>query len=223
MALATLTDLEQFGVTDFTNNSDPAVLLYLSAATALVEEYCGQPLEQQDGRVEVKDVLQPSHLLQLDCTVIRAITTVTEDGVTLVEGTDFHAGPGASLARLAGSRRNGRLWMPGYGIVTVTYDVGYIQADATWDVPDSLRWVCANIAARLYKSEDAWANTPAGAAGPVSQVSLDGVGSYSQGAAPAISRPWDPTGQATQQSAGSAPTLTPAERTALSPYVRRKL
>lgn len=173
--------------------------------------------------MEVHHILQPSHILQLDSSVIRSITSVVEDGVTLTAGVDYVQAAGGSLARLAGSTRSGRHWAVGYSIVTVTYDIGYIEADATWDIPDDLRWVCGNVAARLFKAEEAWANTDPGAAGPVSQVSLDGVGSYSQGAAPAASRPWDAGAQSSQQGAGSGPSLSPAERMALSTYVRRLL
>jgi hypothetical protein len=53
-----------------------------------------------------------------------AITTVTENGVTLAAGTDYHFDSDTGILRRGSSAAYTRLWCPGYGNVVVTYTAG---------------------------------------------------------------------------------------------------
>lgn len=219
MALCTQADMEKLGQVDFTNEPDAAVSLYIGMAQSLVEAYCDRPFDRQVDRVDTLDGSAQASLF-LPLYPVQSITSVVEDGVTLTPGTDYllYASRG-QLVRLQGN--NDRVWWWDYKrqSVVVTYTAGYDDAEAGYEVPDDLRMVCASIALRIFKAEAAWAATPAAASGPVTAVTLDGVGSYSYGATSSSGVSGEVQG--TQQAGGSGPALTPAEKQALSRYRRR--
>lgn len=218
MPLVTQAELEQFGQVDFTNEPDTAVGLYIAAAQKAVENHCGRLFERQAGRVDTLDGSAGRHLW-LPLYPIHTITSVTEDTTALTEGSDFLTY--SSLGRL--TRMSGDWewsWTAKRQSVVVTYTAGYEDGQEE-DIPADLKWVVANVCLRLFKAEEAWANSPAGAAGPLQSVTLDGVGSRTFGAAPAATS--TVTAQGGQQSAGSSPSLTPAEKAALAPYRRLHL
>lgn len=211
------TELEQFGQIDVTAANDPAFQLYLAAAQARAEAWCGQPFDRQVHTAELYDGRR-QRFIRLAQKPVVAVTAVLEDGTALTEDVDFIVYPErAQLMRIAGS--NGREWWWTWKrqAVAVTYTAGY-AAGQEYEPPDDLKWVVANIALRLYKAEAAWAAAPAGTTGPLTSVALDGVGSRTfAGLAN--------TGQAemaNQASGGSAPRLTGAEKDALSKYRLRR-
>lgn len=220
MALATVLDLEKYGQVNITNDADAAVLLLLESATSLVEDYCG-PLEERTGIVETFDVLEPTHLLALEQVPVQSISSVVEDGVVLVDQEDYTLADGGCVARLNGSTKIGRLWTGGYRSVVVTYDAGYADATAGFEIPNSVRLVTCSIALRIFWAAAARAKAAESGAygvGGVQSVTLEGIGTieYTQTGA-------DGAGVLGGQSAGDAPVLLDLERQALSKHRRRRI
>lgn len=211
LSITDLVELEQFGQIDVTATNDPAFQLYINAAQALCERWCGQPFDRTVHTAEVYDGKRDRHLF-LKQKPVEVVTTVVEDGTTLVEDTDYlvYLDRG-QLTRLAGSAWREWYWTHKRQAIEVTYTAGY-EAGQLYEPPKDLQWVVATVALRLYKAEAAWASTPAGSAGPRTGISLDGVGSQTFASGDSSG------GQGSQVQAGSAPKLTTAERSALSPY-----
>lgn len=219
MALILQADLEALGQVDFGNEPDTAVTLYIAAAQAAVEGYCGRSLERQVGRVDTLDGTGMP-LIGLPLYPVETVASVVEDGDTLTVNEDFLLYPErGALLRLDGSTDREWWWDWRRQSVVVTYTAGYADGEA-FPVPDDLRWVIANVALRLFKAEAAWAASPAAATGNLASLTLDGVGSYSysQPAPAAVTG-----GQSGQAAAGSSPALTPGEKLALSRYRRRHI
>lgn len=220
MPVVTQDELEYFGQVDITGNppGDAAFAQYIASAQAVAERYCNRLFDRATGYAETLDGKR-STVLRLKLLPVEAITSVVEDGDTLTEGDDFQWYPNGLLVRtVQGDSGRSIPWTHKRQAVVVTYTGGYATGEANVP-PEDLKWAVANIALRLYKSEAAWASTPAGASGGLTAVALDGVGSASFGASAAAGGQL----QGGQLAGGSGPGLTPAEKAALAPYRRRRI
>lgn len=135
-AFATLEDLAARLQVDLASlNVDAAVLLLDSATGIIKGEADGQQIEQS---VDDSIVVQPSRglssLVWLPQHPVTAVASVTVDGVVLVADRDYTW------------TVSGMLWRGGRGVwaspVAVVYTHGYPT------VPDDLRAVCVDMAAR---------------------------------------------------------------------------
>ncbi len=102
------------------------------------------------------------------------LTKVEEDGVTLVEGTDYVAYEDGRVYR--GTKTFKSRWRGGMRAVDFDYTGGYSP------VPDLIRDVCARMVARAFQAGAAYANTPVGAEG-IKRISLEGSDSVEYTAA----------------------------------------
>ena len=220
MPQVTVEEFEQYGQVDITNQTDAAILLYLASGQSLAEDWCMRPFDYVTDQVDVLDGKRATQL-RVSRYPIDAIGSVVEDGVTLVEDTDYlvYADTGR-LVRISGANP-GRtfFWTWKRQAVEVTYSGGYGGAGPT-PTPSALKWLLANIALRIYKPEAAWAAAPDGAGGGLTALSLDGVGSAAFASATANTAVAQ---RANQLAGGSAPSLTPAEKQGLSIYRKRTL
>lgn len=216
MDLCDLADFNNYGQLSVTATA--TVAAEITAASRQVELFCGGVgcLSWQAGRVDTLDGSGGPHLW-LPVAPVDTITTVVEDGTTLTAGSQFVVYEATGkLTRLWSEYREYR-WTTKRKAVVVTYDAGYELGGATGpDVPEDLRRVVANLAVRRYKAEATAAATPAGAVGPLTGVTLDGVGTQQFAGAANTSQ----AAEATQAQQGSGPALTSSEKRALSPYRR---
>lgn len=220
MPLCTQADMEKLGQVDFTNTPEDAVTLYIAVAQAAIESHVGRQLDQASVSGETLDGGWRKRIVRLARTPVKSITAVTEDGEALTEGDDYLSYADGRLHRILGaSTLEDWYWTRKRRAIVVDYIGGYSDADPGYEVPDDLRWVCASVALRLFKTEAAWAQSPAGVTGAAKSVTLEGVGAVSYGG------PGGPAGVLAgvggQAEQGSQPALTPQERRALSKYVRR--
>jgi hypothetical protein len=217
MPIVTVDEFEQFGQVDITNQTDAAILQYIASAQAVAETWCNRLFDYAANIAETLDGKRAT-MLRLATYPVEVVTTVTEDGTALVEGTDFDWYPNGQLVRITGGNLGHTVpWTHKRKAVAVVYSGGYGGAGPE-AVPDDLKWVVANVALRLYKAEAAWAATPVGVGGGLTALSLDGIGSaaFAGGTAnTAVAQ------RASQQQAGSGPSLTPAEKQGLGKYRRR--
>lgn len=210
MALCTIADVETF-YEDVTGQDNKRVAVFISAAQALIESYCNRTFDRTVGKVETLDG-GGDRMLRLETYPLETVTTVVEDGDTLTSGTDFVWYPkNGTLIRLAGSTDYEGFWSTKRQSVTVTYTGGYEDAQ-TFPVPDDLRLVCATIAARIWQSRKTVAAGLGSASGPVSGLTLEGVGSVS----------YDLSNSA-GQSTGDITALTKTEKHSLAKYRRHHI
>lgn len=152
MALITQAELEQFSQIDFTAEPDTAVALWIDAASAAIESYCGRAFEHQSGVVETLDGNRNMVLL-LSRTPVTAINTVTEDGTPL-PSEDYQWYPDGRLYRMSGDYRIGWTWKR--QAVVVDYDGGYTN------IPADIKAVAARFCERIFLSGAEFAAQPAG-------------------------------------------------------------
>ena len=195
MALATLTEFEQFGQVDITDNSDAAILQYLEDATGLMETYCDRTLEEVASIVETVDVDYWSTLIRVGTFPLTAVASIVENSVTLINGTDFVWTDDGLIRRInASTPKTARNWLRGVQIVTITYTGGYAAAS----IPNALRAVCLRSAFRAFQAAATFANAGGIATAGVSEVDLG------------------PAGSITYQDADSMPALADVASTALA-------
>lgn len=118
---------------------DASAIQAITDATAVIKAYTNQMLNQVTDDVETFDCVigRKIYLKQLPVT---SITSVVEDGVTLIEGVDYKLGNHGVLHRV------NALWAYGVQNIVVTYTHGYAV------IPDIARIVCMRIASRVYQA-----------------------------------------------------------------------
>lgn len=138
-----------------------AVEFALLSASAAVRNYTRQLLHRVVGDVLTLDGRRGRLMFLPELPVI-AVSTVVEDGETLVPGRDWELAEHGILVR------HGRDWRPGYGNLRVTYTHGYDP------IPDMITVVTARAASRLYQ-----AGLRAAEAGGVFGVASKSLGDFS--------------------------------------------
>ncbi len=169
-------DLENLLQIDVTAEPDSTVTSYLVAAQAAAEAYCQRHFDYATANVETFDGDGREAIIQVDRWPIDTVTTVVESGVTLTvdQGYILYTDRGW-IMRTSGGARQSQGWRDHRRGIVITYDGGYVLegggSGAT--TPDDLTLAITRIAGRLFRSG------AAPVAGPVSAVTLDGIGSTS--------------------------------------------
>ena len=118
---------------------DTSAVQAITDATAVIKAYTNQLLVQVTDDVETFDCVigQKVYLRQLP---VVSVTSVVENGVTLVENVDYKLGNHGVLYRMNAN------WACGIQNIVVTYTHGYEV------VPDIARIVCMRVASRVYQA-----------------------------------------------------------------------
>ncbi len=217
--LVTQAEIEQYVQVDFTNTPEDAVTLWIAAAQGMIESYCHREFDWEAGRTDTIDG-RGDRTLRLSKWPVNAVNSVTEDGTALTVNEDYAWYENGRLVRLNGSTEWEGYWSTSRQSVVVDYDAGYSDGGA-FDVPEALKIACGMIVGRIFKAGAAWANTPEGSAGPMTQLDLDGVGSVAFGGG-TVSPLTVNSGWA-GSSAGDAPGLTSIEKATVSKYRYRHI
>ncbi len=176
MAIINQLDLENLLQIDVTAEPDSTVTSYLIQAQAAAEAYCQRHFDYATTNIETFDGDGNTAIIQVDRWPIDTVTTVVESGVTLTVDQDYilYTGNGWVM-RTAGGARQAKGWRDHRRGVVITYDGGYVLegGGAGAMTPDDLILAVTRVAGRLFRSGSA------PIAGPVSSVTLDGIGSTS--------------------------------------------
>ncbi len=176
MAIINQLDLENLLQIDVTAEPDSTVTSYLVQAQAAAEAYCQRHFDYATANVETFDGDGREAIIQVDRWPIDTVTTVVESGVTLTvdQGYILYTDRGW-VVRTSGGARQSRGWRDHLRGIVITYDGGYVLegGGAGAATPDDLTLAVTRIAGRLFRSG------AAPVAGPVSAVTLDGIGSTS--------------------------------------------
>lgn len=174
MAIINQLDLENLLQIDVTVEPDSTVTSYLVAAQAAAEAYCQRHFDFATGNVETFDGDGRAAIIQVDRWPIDAVTTVVESDVTLTVDQDYilYVDNGWVM-RTAGGARQSKGWRNHRRGIVITYDGGYVLegGGSGAATPGDLTLAITRIAGRLFRSG------AAPIAGPVSAVTLDGIGS----------------------------------------------
>lgn len=119
--------------------ADLSAIQAITDATAVIKAYTNQTLDKVTDDTETFDNVFGNKLYLRQFPVI-SVTSVIENGITLVDGIDFKLGNHGVLYRL------NALWSYGIQNIVVTYTHGYAV------VPDIARIVCMRVASRVYQA-----------------------------------------------------------------------
>ena len=176
MAIINQLDLENLLQIDVTAEPDSTVTSYLIQAQAAAEAYCQRHFDYATTNIETFDGDGNTAIIQVDRWPIDTVATVVESGVTLTVDQDYilYTANGWVM-RTAGGARQAKGWRNHRRGIVITYDGGYEAPTPAGGavVPDDLTLAVTRIAGRLFRSGSA------PIAGPVSSVTLDGIGSTS--------------------------------------------
>lgn len=191
---------------DFLQLAIPAgnasALRAITEASAMIQNYCRQVIEQVEDDEYTFDVLAGQTKLFLPQLPVTAVSEVVEDEETLTVEDDYKLGNHGILYRIGGK------WAEGIQIVTVTYTHGYPVDDYN-SLPDDIVSICTRAAARAYQ-----AGLKAAALAGVPGVQATSIGDYS------VQYASDQPGGAAGGLLGisAAPILLPSEKAILDHY-----
>lgn len=111
----------------------------LQEATAAIQNYCRQAIERVAGDVITLDCSGGTRIFLPELPV-SAVSSVIEDGESLIADDDYKLGQHGILHRI------GQEWAEGIQIVMITYTHGYE------DIPDDIVSVCTRAASRAYQA-----------------------------------------------------------------------
>ncbi len=165
MPLCVQLDVEKFLQADVTAEPEAQVTYLIENAGAQIEAYLDRVVEEAARTTELHDG-NGDYLIRLDhWPVTIPLTKVEEDGVVLIEGTDYVAYDDGRVYR--GTKTFKSRWRGGLRAVDFDYTGGFAT------VPFVIRDVCARMVARAFQAGVAYANTPIGSAG-IKSLSLEG-------------------------------------------------
>jgi hypothetical protein len=169
MALCTQLDVEQKLQWDITAEPDSTVTALIADAQALIEAEVGRTLESAS-RAETFDGGPVA--LFLKYFPVTAITSVSEDGDVLTSA-DYAFKENGRLIRTGttGYQTYWRTYKP--QSIDVVYTGGYVSPDHDAEL-EHLGSLCAEVVARAFRKGAANAAIPAGSAGAVQSVSIEG-------------------------------------------------
>ncbi len=176
MAIINQLDLENLLQIDVTAEPDTTVTSYLLAAQAAAEAYCQRHFDYATANVETFDGDGREAIIQVDRWPIDVVTTVVESDVTLTVDQDYILyDDNGWVMRTSGGARQSKGWRDHRRGIVINYDGGYVLegGGSGAATPDDLTLAITRIAGRLFRA----GSTPI--AGPVSAVTLDGIGSTS--------------------------------------------
>jgi hypothetical protein len=169
--LCTQADVETKPQWDITAEPEAVVTALIADAQALIESEVGRTLESAN-RVEVLDGGRVAYFLKW--WPVTSVTEVTEDG-TVLAADDYMVFPNGKLLRTstAGTQI---LWRTTkLQSIEVEYVGGYLTGEPDHDMAlEHIGSLCAEVVARAFRKGAASAAIPAGSAGAVQSVSLEG-------------------------------------------------
>jgi len=136
----TISDLVAFLQVAIADDSASA-LRAIAEASASIQNYCRQQLEEVEDDEHVFDVADGCRRLFLPELPVSAVSLVIEDDEELAEDDDYKLGNYGILYRI------GRPWVSGVQMVAVTYTHGYPVGDYG-SLPDDIVSVCVRAASR---------------------------------------------------------------------------
>jgi len=163
MAFCTLEQIEAFLQIDVPSGRYGAIERAIDEATAAIQDYTGQTLDQVDDDEVTLDCVGGTRILLPELPVI-SVSSVIEDDEALDEDDDWKLGQHGILHRIGGP------WAAGVQIITVTYSHGY-DSDS---IPQLIQDVATRAAARAYQ-----AGVRAAEVGAVPGVNAVSLGDYS--------------------------------------------
>lgn len=185
MVLCTQLDVEQKLQWDITAEPDSTVDALIADAQALIEADIGRTIESDD-RSQTFDGSTGSLFLRY--WPVTSIDAVTEDGTGLTLDDDYKFYENGKLIRVSNGYQIGWKTLKPQSIA-VAYVGGYLaDHNAEHDMAlEHLGSICAEVVARAFRKGADNAALPAGAAGAVKSVTLDGSDSvtYDTGSATA--------------------------------------
>jgi hypothetical protein len=159
-ALASYEDLSDYLGVTFDDAELVRASMLLDMATAVIRSYTGQTITAVDNDSIILRGDGTSRLFLPEMPV-RNVDSVTEDGVALIYNVgdvfDYRWTAGGVLFRLGGT------WGTTPNDIVVVYDHGYVT------VPEDIRAVCVQVAARAYDNPHGYRS--------------ESIGSYSYSAA----------------------------------------
>lgn len=165
--LCTQLDVEKRLQWDITAEPEAAITALIADAQALIESEVGRPVESAS-RTETFDGGPWSVFLKY--WPVSAMTTVTEDATALTVTTDFLWYTTGKLIRVAsGYQVAWRAYKP--QSIAVAYTGGYLAGSKEFE---HLGSICTEVVARAFRKGADNAAIPAGAAGPIQSVHLEG-------------------------------------------------
>lgn len=162
----TVQDVE--AVLQLTISEIPSAEAAIAGASAAIRGYTGQKLEPLTGQVATLTALPYRQTLVLPQAHVTSVTSVVEDGTTLIVGDDYQWNEAGLLTRV------GRYWSTKFRGIVVTYSSGYATNSDEWAL---LKAVAATAAARRYQMGRRSA-VSSGAAGVQSETMPDYSISY---------------------------------------------
>lgn len=136
----TISDLENLLHLSIPTEKIPSAEAAIAAATQAIKNYTCQTISQVVDDAITLDGNGKTRLFLPELPVT-GITSVTVDGSSLVDGTDYKLGMYGVLYRLGGY-----VWTAGIANIEVVYSHGYAS------IPDDIVNVCARAAARAYQA-----------------------------------------------------------------------
>jgi hypothetical protein len=189
----TIGDVAAFLQVSIAPDSESAARAITEASEA-IRNYCHQQIDLIADDELTIDCNGGTKLFLPELPVV-AVSSVVEDGDTLVEGTDYKLGQHGILHRLRGT------WLRGIQIITVTYTHGRAT------IPDDIKAICVRAAARAYQ-----AGLGAAALNGVSGVQAQSIGDYS------VQYGAQTSGSDGMLGVSAAPILLPTEKRILDRY-----
>jgi hypothetical protein len=200
-AFCTIQDIEDFIQTTITPAQLASANDAIAKASAIIQNYCHQVLEEVVDDVVTYDNWRHTSGLMLPQLPAQSVKSVVEDGVTLTVTTDYVLGEGGILYRV------GQNWARGVQIIVVTYTHGWAN-DQYAGYPEDLVAVCARAASRAFQ-----AGLNAAAMAGVPGVQAETLGDYSVTYGAASS-----SGGDNMLGASAAPMLLRSEKEQLDAY-----
>ncbi|MPZ14280.1 MAG: hypothetical protein GEU73_07625 [Chloroflexi bacterium] len=182
MALCTQEDVEHLLQAELPP-TDPTVAKLIDYAQALIEaEVAGKKHRTLESAAQSETFDGRVPQLFLTAYPVTAVTSVVEDGETLVEDDDYRWYENGRLIRLTPSG-NRRYWKGKAQAIEVSYTGGFLSPDHDRQL-NHLGMLCATVVARAFKRGEQTAAIPP-EAGAVQSISLPDSGSvtYAVGSA----------------------------------------
>lgn len=161
-------DMEKYLNIHLDNDADPAVALWISAASEKIDEYCQQDFSPHTDQEEDyngkgmwgNEEWQRHNTLQLKNWPVIDITIVVDNTNTLTEGEDYEIFPEKALIMLTPPSRYFKKKIKG---IQVTYSYGY--ATVPKGIADVCTWLVANAFEKRLKFSEA---------GPAQSINIEG-------------------------------------------------
>jgi len=147
-------DVEGYLNIDFTNNPDPTVAKWITAASAKIDSHCqrdfaehADEIEYHDGKGKWGDLDWQRHSnISLKNHPVSAISEVDEDGTVLVDGTNYEVYLDEAQIQLI---PESNYFLKKRRSIKITYTWGY--ATVPLDVNDACIWLVAHEFFKMLK------------------------------------------------------------------------